>query len=229
MERIVLKADLRKGLGKEANNRLRKQGKVPAVVYKKAHETMHLEVNARDLFSILHTAAGENVIITLDIAAGTQKGRETEKTVIIKEIQYHPINTEILHLDFHEISLTEKITVDVPVETKGEPVGVKSDGGILDHPVKELSVECLPTQIPEKIYVHVENLKIGDAIRIKDLEIPADIKVLNDPEQTVVSVVPPQAEEEAAEEEVLTEEAAEPEVIREKKPDEGDTETEEQK
>jgi len=219
MEKITLVARLRKGIGKEANNRLRKSGVIPAVVYKKAEGPKPLEILAKDIFSVLHTSAGENVIITLEIAPeeGSKKKPE-EKTVIIKEVQYHPIKGNVLHVDFHEISLTEKITVDVPLETKGEAVGVKSDGGILDHPIKELSIECLPTDIPEKIYVNVENLRIGDALRVKDLKIPSGIMVLDDPEQTVVSVVPPETEKVESEEEALTQETVEPEVIKEKKP-----------
>lgn len=221
MEKITLKANTRDGLGKEAGNRLRKAGIVPAVVYKRAEKAIPLAVNEKNLFSTLHTSAGENVIIALEIFSQEKSEKpDMEKTVIIKEVQYHPIKEEILHIDFQEISLTEKITVEIPIETKGESIGVKSDGGILDHPIKELSIECFPTDIPEKIYVNVENLKIGDAIRVKDLDIPSNITVLDDPEQTVVSVVPPEAEEVVSEEEALTEAAAEPEVIKQKKPEE---------
>jgi large subunit ribosomal protein L25 len=222
MEKIILKADKRDTTGKEAGNRLRKNGIIPAIVYKKAEKAVPVEVNLKDMFPILHTSAGENVIISLEIFNRENHEKpDMEKTVIIKEMQYHPVKGDILHLDFQEISLTEKITVEIPIETKGEPVGVKSDGGILDHPIKELSIECLPTDIPEKISVNVENLNIGDSIRVKDLDIPSNITVLDDPEQTVVSVVPPEAEEAVPEEEVLAEEgAAEPEVIKQKKPEE---------
>ncbi|TSA57440.1 50S ribosomal protein L25 [bacterium] len=221
MEKITLKANTREVIGKEAGNRLRKAGIIPAVVYKRAEKAIPLAVNERNLFSTLHTSAGENVIIALEIFSQEKSEKpDMEKTVIIKEVQYHPIKRKILHIDFQEIALTEKITVEIPIETKGEPVGVKSDGGILDHPIKELNIECLPTDIPEKIYVNVENLKIGDAIRVKDLDIPSNITVLDDPEQAVVSVVPPEAEELVSEEEALTEAAAEPEVIKQKKPEE---------
>ena len=214
MEKVILKADIREETGKEANNRLRNAGSVPAVVYKKGEKTQLLKVDASELFHILHTSAGENVIITLKI-----KDAKKEKTVIIKESQHHPIKGNMVHIDFHEISLTEKIEVDIPIETKGEPAGVKNDGGILDQPLKELHIECLPTQIPEKIDVHVEELLIGDAIRVKDLTVPPEITVVNDPEQTVASVVPPKVEEEEPAE-GEGEELLEPEVISEKKPEE---------
>jgi large subunit ribosomal protein L25 len=221
MEKITLKADKRDSTGKEAGNRLRKNGIIPAIVYKKAEKAVPIEVNLKDLFPILHTSAGENVIISMEVFSRENREKpDMEKTVIIKEMQYHPVKGDILHLDFQEISLTEKITVEIPIETKGDPVGVKSDGGILDHPIKELSIECLPTDIPGKISVNVENLKIGDSIRVKDLDIPSNITVLDDPEQTVVSVVPPEAEEAVSEEGALAEGAAEPEVIKQKKPEE---------
>ena len=223
MEKVILNVDIRDAFGKEANKKLRSTGAIPAIVYKKGGESMPLIADAKELFRALHTSAGSNVIITLDIKADKKQGKvDKEKTVIIKEVQYDPIKDDILHVDFHEISLTEKIEVNISIETKGEPEGVKSDGGILDHPLKELHVECLPTNIPEQIYVHVDKLKIGDAIRVKDLDIPQGITVLSDPEQTVVSVVPPKAEEELVE--GAAEGIDEPEVIREKKPEaEGDS------
>jgi large subunit ribosomal protein L25 len=216
MEKMILKTQIRTEHGKEAGARLRKTGMIPAVVYKKSQDPVTIQVDSKDMFKILHTSAGENVIITLQIDS-QDKQLNQEKTVIIKETQYHPIKGNILHLDFHEISLTEKITVDIPIETKGEPIGVKADGGTLDHPIKELSIECLPTDIPEKIYVQVEHLKIGDSIRVKDLNLSSALTVLDDPEQTVVSVVPPETEEAVSEEEALAGQSAEPEVIKQKK------------
>ncbi|MFC1807357.1 50S ribosomal protein L25 [Candidatus Omnitrophota bacterium] len=220
MEKIALKADTREKTGKEINKKLRAQGIVPAVVYKKGKSALPLQVNARELFHVLHTSAGENVVVTLKIhSSGSDSKSEKSKTVIVKETQHDPIKGDVLHIDFHEISLTEKIIVSVPVEAKGEPEGVKVDGGVLDHPVKDIQIECLPTQIPEQIEVHVEALKIGDSIRVKDLPVPAEVKILSDPEITVLSVAPPHVEKEEPEE--VEEETSEPEVIREKK-DEGE-------
>lgn len=220
MEKVILNAVIREELGKQASKRLRRLDSIPAVVYKKGKEVLPVKVNSRELFQVLHTSAGENVIITLKIKDETKEPKSVKnKTVIIKEIQYQPIKGDILHLDFNEISLTEKITVNVPIGVKGEPKGVKVDGGVLDHPVKELQIECLPTEIPQRIEVHVEELKIGDSIRVKDLVVPAEVKVLTDPELTVLSVAPPHVEK-PAEEVAVEEKITEPEVIREKKPEE---------
>lgn len=218
MEKVILNADIREATGKEASKKFRFEGSFPAIVYKKGKESLPLKIDKRSFIHILHTQAGENVIITLKVKGKMQESKPIkDKTVIIKEIQYEPTKGDILHVDFHEISLTEKITVNVPIDIKGEPEGVKADGGVLDNPLKELEVECLPTEIPKKIDVHVEPLKIGDSIKVKELNVPSGIKVLSDPEQTVLSVMPPHVEK--AEEEKAEEEIAEPEVIREKKPE----------
>jgi len=218
MEKVILNAEVRQEYGKEANRRLRAKQTVPAVTYKKGKAAIPLKVDAKELFHILHTSAGENVIISLKIK-DQDKAQAKDKTVIIKDIQYDPIRGDVLHVDFHEISLTENITVNVPVETKGEPEGVKIEGGVLDHPIKDIQVECLPTEIPEKVEVHVEELKIGDSIKVKDLELPQGIKVLTDPEATAISVMAPRVEEPEETEETLEAESQEPEVIREKKPE----------
>ncbi|MFH1867605.1 MAG: 50S ribosomal protein L25 [Candidatus Omnitrophota bacterium] len=218
MEKVLLNADIREGVGKEASKKLKLKGIFPAVVYKKGKDALSLQVDSRSFDHIIHTSAGENVLITLKIKPKAEGAKPVkDKTVIIKEIQYHPTSGDILHVDFNEISLTERITVKVPIEPKGVPEGVKADGGVLDHPMKELEIECLPTEIPEKIDVHVETLKIGDSLKVKDLSIPSNVKVLSDLEQTVVSVMPPQVEKPA--EELAEEAVAEPEVIREKKPE----------
>ena len=218
MEKVVLNADIRAEKGKESNRKLRAEGIVPAVVYKKGDQTIPIKVDGKELFHILHTSAGENVIITLKIK-GEAKGhkKEDEKTVIIKEIQHEPIKGEMLHVDFNQISLTETIEVKVPIELKGEAEGVKVEGGILDHVMRELEVECLPTDIPERIEVHVETLKIGDSVKVAELNVPSNVKVLSDAESTVISVMPPHVEKPAEELEEAAE-VTEPEVIREKKP-----------
>ena len=222
MDKSVLNVDIREATGKEANKKLRVAGSVPGVLYQKGQKATSLKMDARELFHILHTSAGENVIITLKVkSSDSDKASGKDRTVIIKEIQYEPIKGDVLHIDFSEISLTDKIEVNIPIDVKGEPVGVKTDGGVLDNPLKELHVECLPTNIPEHIILHVEELKINDSFKVKDLDIPEGVTVLSDLEQTVVSVMPPRVEEEVSEEEAA-EEAQEPEVIGEKKSDDAE-------
>ena len=212
MEKVILKAEVRTGVGKKASKDLRNKNLVPANVYK-AKSATNLQVSKDELDNVLHTKAGENVIITLKITGGNIK----EKTVLIKEIQRDPVKDGILHVDFNEISLTEVLKVNVPIASRGEPVGVKADGGVLEHIMWELQVECLPTDIPGKIEVDVSGLKIGDAIYVKDLKIPEGVKVLADPELIAMIVKPPRAE--VPKEEVV-EGAEEPELIRKKKEEE---------
>jgi len=212
MEKIILKAESRTGTGKKTAKDLRIKGLIPANAYKSGKPAMSLQISADDFMEVLHTKAGENVIITLKISG---EGSPKDKTVLIKEIQRDPIKDGILHVDFNEISLTEVLKVNVPLAPRGEPIGVKVDGGILEHVMWELEVECLPTAIPEKIEVDVSNLKIGDAVYVKNITPPEGVKILTDPELISIIVKPPKVEAPKAE---VTEEApTSPELIRKKK------------
>ena len=224
MEKILLKAEIREGSGKKDAKDLRKKKMIPAVVYKDGKDATKLQLALGDVEQALHTKAGENVVLTLQISGAEGKGGK-EKTVVIKEVQTEPINDRILHVDFNEISLTEVLEVDVPLAAHGEPVGVKADGGTLEHVMWEIHVECLPTDIPEKIEVEVSSLKIGDPIFVKDIVPPAGVKILTDPELIAIIVKPPKVEVPAAEE-APGEASAEPELIRKKKEDEEEGEEE---
>ena len=215
MEEIILEASTREETGKSKLKPLRKEGFIPAVVYGEGKKTTSIKVGRRSVLRLIHEHHIENAIINLKICGDEKKLKDA--TVIIKELQRDPVKDEIIHIDFNQISLTKEIKVKIPIGTKGEPVGVKVDGGSLEHILWELEIECLPTQIPEKIEVEVSELKIGDTIHVKDLAVPKEVKVLQDPEQVVLSVAAPVKEEEiapAAEEEGAPEE---PEVIKEKK------------
>ncbi len=216
MKQVSLSVKVREGKGKELNKKLRRQGWIPAVVYGRSKKPLSLEVPAKEFTKALRGAAGSNVIIDLSVA--DQASKTAKSTALIKEIQQHPLSGDILHVDFHEISLTEEIKVGVPVVPKGEAVGVKMDGGVLDHSLRELQVFCLPTQIPDRIEVDVTDLKIGSSIHVRDLKAPSGVKILTDPDTSVFSVKHPTQEivPEAAAETAT----AEPEVIREKKTEE---------
>ena len=215
MDFVDLHVGLREGKGKELNKKLRDEGLVPSIVYKKGEATVSLKIDRKNLSKALHTEAGENVIIKLHID-GAKKRKE--RTVIIKEVQRDPVKDHLLHVDFQEISLTEKLKVKVPIIGKGEAIGVKQDEGVLQQVLWEVEIECLPTNIPEKIEVDISNLKIGDAIYVKDIQPSEGVKILDDPEGVAFSV-----EHAKAVEEVIaapTEgEIQEPEVIKEKKPE----------
>jgi len=222
MEKVILNAEIRSVSGKATAKGLRRKDVIPAVVYKGGKDTLKLQLAIRDLSEVLHTKAGENVIVTLKIAGG--EGKTKDKMVLIKEIQREPIRGLVLHVDFNEISLTETLKVDIPLAVHGEAVGVKADGGTLEHVMWELQVECLPTNIPEKIEVEVSSLKIGDAIYVKNIAAPEGVKILTDPELIAIIVKPPKVE--VPKEEVIQGAAVEPELIRKKKEAEEEGETE---
>ena len=213
MEKVILNATARENTGKSACKHIRQEGLIPGVVYKDGKEGVKIQMVSRELWCALHTEAGENAIITMNIAGGD---KDAKKTVILQETQRDPINEKFLHVDFHEISLKDKIKVKVPVTLKGEAVGVSEEDGVLAQLAWEVEVECLPTAIPEQIVVQVAELKINDAIHIKELETVEGVTILDDPESVVVTVNPPKAEEE--EEEVVEEGAeegeGEPELIK---------------
>ena len=213
MEKVILKVETREGSGKRNAKDLRNKKLIPAVVYKGGKDALKLQLAAADLSQVLRTKAGEIVIVTLKITGGDSKTKD--KTVVIKEIQREPIKSQILHVDFNEISLTDTLKVNVPLTAHGEPEG-KKEGGTLEHVMWELQVECLPTDIPEKIEVDVSKLKIGDAIYVKNIIAPEGVKVLTDPELIAMIVKPPKIE--VPKEEVGAEAGSlEPELIRKKK------------
>ncbi len=213
MEEIILEAQYREETGRVQVKKIRDAGFVPAVIYGESKDTHAVKISRSELLHLVHQHRLENAIITLKIK-DDKKGKG--HSCLIKDIQYDPVHEHIVHVDFNEISLTKAIKVNVPVEAKGEPVGVKSDGGSLEHVMWEIEVECLPTEIPQKFEVDVSALKIGDAVHIKDMAIPANIKVITDANAVVLSVAAPQKEEAPAEE-LEGDVKKEPEVIKEKK------------
>ncbi len=213
MDFVELKANLREEKGKELNKKLRNAGMVPGVVYRKGEETLSLKIDSKSLSKALHTEAGENVIIKLFVEGDKKK---KERIVVIKEIQKDPVKDVLVHLDLNEISLTETLKVKVPIMSKGEAVGVKQEGGVLQHVMWEVEVECLPTNIPDKIEVDITSLKIGGTLSIKDILLPEGVKILGDSESIVFSVEHVKTIEEAVAAPVEGE-SLEPELIREKK------------
>ena len=224
MDFVELKASLREEKGKELNKKLRNTGLVPGVVYRKGEETVSLKVDSRSLSKALHTDAGENVIIKLFIEGDKKK---KERIVVIKELQKDPVKDKLVHVDLNEISLTETLKVKVPITSKGDAIGVKQEGGVLQHIMWEADVECLPTNIPDKIEVDVTSLKIGGTLSIKDILLPEGVKILGDSESIVFSVEHIKTVEEAVAAPVEGE-SLEPELIREKKEKEDAEEEEKQ-
>ncbi|HTZ11908.1 MAG TPA: 50S ribosomal protein L25 [Candidatus Margulisiibacteriota bacterium] len=213
MEEIFLEAEIREEVGRGKVGDLRQKGFIPAVVYAQGKEATPLKVGHKAFLGLVHQYRIESMIINLKIK---DDKKNKPRACLVKEMQYDPVHGEIIHVDFNEISLTKAIKVNVPVVSKGEPAGVKQEGGSLEHILWEIEVECLPTDIPKNFEIDVTQLKIGDSIHIKDLSVPEKVKILNDPGAIVLSVAAPMKEEVPVEA-VEGEEKQEPEVIKEKK------------
>ena len=205
---VKLKAEGRGDTGKGAARKLRAEGKVPAVLYGPEIEPHRLAVDARQLWHALHTDAGVNVLIDLQLDGETY-------LTMPREVQRDIVRGTLLHVDFLRIRKDVAIQVDVPVHLAGESVGVK-EGGVVEHHLWELRVEVLPTQVPESVEADISRLAIGDSLHVSDLHLPQHVTVLTPEEETIVSVVPPpvlQLEEEVPEEEAA--EVAEGEEVPE--------------
>ncbi len=209
MPEIVVSAEKRTETGKNVNRRLRVAGRIPGVVYGGKGEPMAVAVSPKEIGAVLRSASGENTLFDLDLGGSRRK-------VILKEYQVEPIKGRLLHADFYEVALDKLLEVKVHVEITGTPVGVKVQGGILDFVTRELEIECLPTDIPEKIALDVSELELGKHIRVSDLKLSDKVTILTDPEVVIVHVVAPRAEEAAPVAEGAEAAAAgtEPEVIK---------------
>ncbi len=209
MTAVALAAQSRTETGKGVARSLRRQALTPAVFYGAEIDPIPLTLKAGDLEKLMHTGAGENILIDLNIEDG---GSTQSHRAMIKEIQMDPVRQDILHVDLYAISMDKKISVEVPITLTGTAVGVE-EGGILQQTTRTLEVSCLPDQIPEAFELEVTDLTIGDSLHVSDLEIPEGIDVLVEEQLTIASVVPPTVEE--IEPEVLEEEEEEGEEVEE--------------
>jgi len=214
MERVEITAVTRKESGKCAARHLRAKGQVPAVVYGRGREPVNLAIEGREIAAAM--AGGAYSTHVFDLRVSGEGGGRLPFPVMIKEVQRHPISGLLLNLDFHAISLTEKVHTHVPIVLKGEPAGIKR-GGILERLHSEILVSCLPTQIPERIEVDISGLEIGDSIHVRDLFLPAEVELLTSPEEVMVILAPPaKVVEEVPVAAAAAEEVTEPEVVAQK-------------
>ncbi len=205
MERIQMTAEVREGTGKKAARDLRQQGLVPAVLYGRECSSLSLKVDNKRL----QRSLGRNAIIDLTLE-GDVEGEE-QRTVMIKEVQRDVIKGSILHADFHQISLDERINTSVQISLEGTPEGVR-EGGVLQQLLREIEIECLPTDIPDSILAEIDHLDINDSMTVGELEKPEEVDFITSLDEVVVNVVLPTEE---VEEEIEEEEILEPEVIGE--------------
>ncbi len=197
MEQIDLKAQIRKTIGNGPARTLRREGKVPAVLYGPKTEPVLLSIDSKEFEQILKESSVGSVLLNLQI----QNGKTMTRSAMIKELQTHPVSGTFLHVDFYEVDMQKKITAKVPVVAKGQSAGVEI-GGLLQYVRRELEVLCLPTAIPEAIEVDITDLEIGDSIHVEDISLSGDIEIPADTNFTVITVLAPKVEEEPVEEEL---------------------------
>jgi len=213
MARMKIKANLRGEKGKGAVKKLKKEGYIPAVMYSK-DVNLVLSIPITELKQMRSIGFSESTVIDMEI-----EGKKKPELIptLIKKLQFHPLTEEVIHIDFLKVSLEEKIKVHVPVVLRGESKGVKEGAGVLEQILRELEIEGLPLDIPEKIEVDISELDVGHSLHVANLNVADNLRIVTDPSMTIITVVAMKEEEEA---EVVPEEEAvldEPEVIKEKK------------
>jgi large subunit ribosomal protein L25 len=210
-DKVTVKAEVREGRGKEDSKKMRREGKIPAIVYGAGKETTAVSVSLAELASIIRSDSGHNTVFSLDING------ETLNDVIFHERQIHPLTGRLIHADLRRLFVGEKIEMLLPVHIIGEAVGMSEEGANLSQPIHELKVLCDPSKAPEAIEVDVTELKMGDAIHVSDLKVEAGIE-FHDAPDTVVVAVTFLAEENL---DSAVETGVEPEVTGEKTPEPG--------
>lgn len=216
---LTIKCEKRDVFGKNASRRLRREGKVPAVLYGRNEPSTHLVIQKKDIFGILRSESGENTIFKTSFDS-------EYKDTMIKEFQADPVTDEILHIDLILIAMDKAVRVSVPIIVAGEAVGVKTEGGFVELITREVEVECLPEDIPEHIEVDISDLHLHQSIKIEEMKFPKGVENMSDPQTLVVLIEAPAKEEEIVKEEEEEEEVEvmaegeQPEVIKKEKEEE---------
>lgn len=212
-KQVKLSARPRTEAGRNAVKAVRARGAVPAIIYGAKAAPANLEVDRREIESLLSHAVGENILVELEI----KDGSKTESRLsLIQEVQHHPVRRDILHVDFHAVSQDEEIEAEIPLEPEGEAIGVKTYGGLLQQSMRSFAIRCLPKDLPEIIQVDVSPLNIGEALHVRDIKLPPGVSAAADPDLTVFLVSEPTV---ATAGESAEAAPTAPEVIKEKKPE----------
>jgi len=215
-QQTELSVHARTDAGKTAARRLRRQGRIPAVVYGRGMESFPVSVDAAEFVRALPETAWYSTLLRLKLEDGGAE--EPNPTVMIMEVQRDSVRNRLLSVDFHKVSMQEKLHTQVPVIHVRQSPGVRQ-GGILEHIMHEVMVECLPSDIPEHLEADISGLNIGDALRVRDLVAPEGVRILTSADETVIMVIPPVKMEEVApsvEVGAVVEEKQEPELVRER-------------
>lgn len=221
MKSVSLKVYPRTVAGRNALKSLRSGGRIPAVIYGADQQPQSLEVDSKELDTVLHHHVSETLLLDLNVESDARP----QRLALVQDVQHHPLSRNVLHVDFHEVSADKPVVVSVTVESTGEPIGVKTGGGVLEHVLYKVKIRALPKDLPEAIVVDVSSLETGRAIHVGELQPPSGVEILGNKELVVLACAAPKTEtEEAAEEEAAAETAgAEVEMIKEKKEEGSET------
>ena len=173
---------------------MRDTGRVPAIIYGRQAKPQNLEINAKEIGDLIHHSVSENLLVDLSV----ENDARARRLALVQEVQHHPLDGKVLHVDLHEVAENEKVIVQVPVETVGEAAGVKNSGGVLEHVMFKLKVRSLPKDLPEQIIIDVSHLELGKAVHLGEVKAPAGVEILGDKSMPVVTVAIPRTEEEEA-------------------------------
>jgi large subunit ribosomal protein L25 len=204
--KAVLQAQKREGTGKGAARQLREAGRVPAVLYGRELESVHLSVDAHDAEHLFHSISVDNTIVSLEV-----EGEKESFQTLVREIQTHPWKASMLHVDFLRIQKGVAVDLDVPVLLEGIPAGVRLSGGVLEQIIHELPVRCIPSKIPESFVLDVTELDLNDSLHISDIPLEEGVEIRSDGALTICAVAVPRV----IEEEVVVDEDAEPGLVGE--------------
>lgn len=207
---ITIKAEKRDVFGKNASRQIRKRGLVPVILYAESISNVPLALDKKDIIRIMKTETRENTIF--QVAFGAEP-----RDVMIKELQVDPATDQIMHADLIQIAMDKLIKVAVPIVLKGEAYGVKTEGGFVDFITREVEVECLPKNIPDRIVIDISGLHLHQSLKVESLTVPPGVRLISEPSAVLVLISLPHKEEEVAvekPEEAVAGEGAEPEVIK---------------
>ena len=207
-----LSVEPREALGKGAAGRLRRSGRVPAVLYGGGNSPLSLSVSPTEVQRTIHGHGAGGVLVNLKLPGATEP-----RPAVVRELQYDPVRDTLVHIDFQAVRMDEQISVEVPIHVIGEAAGVRDQSGVLALLLRAVEVSCLPSLIPDRIDVDVSSLRIHDVVTVADLQLPEGVRVTTPSSQPVATVAPPMAEEVVA---AAPAPAAEPEVVTERKPKE---------
>ncbi|MBU6402389.1 MAG: 50S ribosomal protein L25, partial [Verrucomicrobia bacterium] len=225
MKSVSLKVYPRSLVRRRGVKKVRATGRVPAIIYGRQAQPQNLEIGQVEITRLISHSASENILVDLHVEGDAR----AQRLALVQQVQHHPLGGQVVHVDFHEVSETERVTITVPVETVGEAIGVRTNGGVLEHVLFKVKARALPKDLPEVITVDVSPLEIGQTIHLGEIPIPPGVEILGDKKIPVISVAAPVTEEqEAAAAAAAAEGPLEPEVIREKK-EEGEEAAEEGK